>query len=299
MQEMKKWMVGLDLTEFDDHLIGYTHYLSRFFDPEEIVFVHVKKSVEIPSRFRKVEEKSREDIKEEMEKKVFALFDPKLSPVKCEVHAGNPSFELWRETYLHHTDLFIVGEKKQEYGRRITPEKFIKKSFCSVLFVPIEASDIKSVWVPVDLSENSRDAVEVASHFNELHDGGKLYCHYVFETPNLNLIKEELHQEYIDFYREESEKGMKSFLEGFDIPNLETVYTQWTKEDVANHIQEEAESHDADIIVMTSRGHSGITNLLLGSTSNELITLEKKLPLLILKKRIDKVRAWDVLTNLI
>lgn len=299
MQELKKWMVGLDLTEFDDHLIGYTQYLSKFFDPEEIVFVHIKKRIEIPLKFRKSQEISREEIRKEMEKKVFALFDPKADPVKCEVHEGTPSFELWRETYLHHTDLFIVGEKQQEHGRRITPEKFIQKSFCSVLFVPIDASEIKSVWVPVDFSENSKDAFLVAKHFNRLHDGGTMYCQYVFETPNLNLIKEDLHKEYIDFYKEESEKNMQHFLEGMEAENLETVYTQWTKEDVANHIKEEAESRQADIIVAASRGHSGITNLLLGSTSNELISLEKKIPLLILKKRIDKVRAWDVLTNLL
>jgi hypothetical protein len=36
----------------------------------------------------------------------------------------------------------------------------------------------------------------------------------------------------------------------------------------------------------------------LGSTTSELIKIEKTIPLMILKQKIDKVRVWDILTNL-
>lgn len=291
-------MVGLDLTDHDDHLIGYTHYLAQSFIPEEIIFCHIKRRTEIPDRFRKQEDHSREEILKKIEDKVYSIFKDTAN-VRCEVHEGTPHFDIWRETYLHHTDLFIAGEKEIEYGRKIVPEKFIRKSFCSVLLVPIDASEIKSIWVPVDFSDNSKDALEVAIQAQSANHAANIICHNVFETPSLSLIDKDLRQEYVDYYKNDARDKMKEFLTS--IPNSKGIkgrFTPWTEVDVANHIKEDAEKSKADIIIMSSGGKSRISTLLLGSTTAELVKLEKKIPLLILKQKINKVRAWDILTNL-
>lgn len=298
MNDLKKWMVGLDLTDHDDHLIGYTHYLAQSFMPEEIVFIHIKKRNEIPDRFRKQKDYTREELKKMIEKKVYSIFQD-TARVFCEVHEGTPYFDIWRETYLHHTDLFIAGEKDIEFGRKIVPEKFIRKSFCSVLFVPMEAKEIKSIWVPVDFSDNSKDAVEVAIQAQHDNHTSDITCHYVFETPSLSMIKEDLRDEYIDYYREESEKKMDAFLSGIENSHeVKRHYSPWTEVDVARHVKEEAEKNNADIIIMSSGGKTRFSSLFLGSTTSELLRLEKTIPLLILKQKINKVRAWDILTHL-
>lgn len=298
MKELKKWMVGLDLTEHDDHLIGYTHYLAQLFYPEEIIFIHIKRRIDIPDRFRRQEDHSREEIQKQIEKKVYSIFKDTAS-VKCEVHEGTPYFDIWRETFIHHTDLFIAGEKEIEYGRKIVPEKFLRKSFCSVLLLPLGANEIQKIWVPVDFSDNSRDAVEVALQAASSNHSAKVVCQNVFETPSLSLIDKELRKEYIDYYKDDAAKKMDEFLSTVpDAQDIKRIFTPWTEVDVANHIKEDAEKDQADIIIMSSGGKSRISTLLLGSTTQELIRLEKKIPLLILKQKINKVRAWDILTNL-
>ncbi len=298
MQDLKKWMVGLDLSDLDKHLIKYTWEISRVFKPEEIIFTHVKTRSDIPDRFRSGEDTSRDDILKLIEADVNEVFKGEEN-VKCEVHEGTPYFDLWRETYLHHTDLFLIGEKNIESGRKIVPEKFVRKSFCSVLFVPHVTHKIEKIWVPVDFSDNSKMAIETAMAFKNFYPKSHVICHHVFETPSIDLVDADLRKEYVDHFREESIKQFNDFTSNIaGSENLELKLTPWLYADVSDHIKEDAEENLADIIVMSSGGKSRVTSLFLGSSSSELIKLEKKIPLLIMKQKINKINAWDILTNL-
>lgn len=298
MKDLKNWMVGLDLSDHDEHLIKYTYDLSNIFKPDEIVFSHIKTRNEIPDRFKTVEDDSREEILEQIKAKVTKVFKDQKN-VKCEVHEGTPHFDLWRETFLHHTDLFLVGEKNIRDGRKLVPEKFVRKSFCSVLFVPPVTQPIKKIWVPIDFSESSKDAIEFAVQIREHCPGSSITCHYIFETPSIDLVDSELRKEYVDYFRNESAKQFKDYIE--KVPNsakIDIKLTPWLYADVADHVKEEAEEALADIIIMSSGGKTRITSLFLGSSTSELIKLEKKIPLVILKQKINRVTAWDILTHL-
>ncbi len=298
MKDLRKWMVGLDLTDHDEKLIRYTYELSGSFDPEEIVFVHVKKRNPIPERFRSHPDHSREELLKIIEDKVHKVFD-ETKKVKCEVHGGTPYFDLWRETFLHQTDLFIIGEKNDVKSRKLVPEKFVRKSFCSVLFVPEKTRKIKKIWIPVDFSENSRDAVDVGLQIKEHFPEVDIVCQYVFETPSIDLIEAEVRKDYVDYFRDESREKFGKFAGSIaDVSSIELHLTPWLYADVADHIKEGAEGNEADIIIMSSGGKSRISSLFLGSSTSELIKLEKKIPLLILKQKINKIHAWDILTNL-
>ena len=298
MKELKKWMIGLDFTDHDSHLINYTKDLAKAFDPVEIVFVHIMKRNEIPVKFRKTEGPTREDLLIQMEKKVFSAFDEGKN-IRCEVHEGTPYFDLWRETHLHHTDLFIVGEKDKQRGRNIVPEKFIKKSFCSVLYVPEVTTPLQTLWVPIDFSEGSKDALHAALQLAKSSTHTRVICHHIFEPPSLDIIEKDLQEEYLNYFRSIAEHKMNEFLVGIDEKEwIDTHFTPWMYAEIADHIIEEAEENGADLMVMSAGGKSRFSSIFLGSTTSEIIRLEKRIPLLILKKRIDKVKAWDILSNL-
>ena len=196
-------------------------------------------------------------------------------------------------------DRVILGEKAAPNGRKITPEKFVRKSFCSVLFVPEKTTPIRKIWVPTDFSENSRDALNTAIHLREIHPGAEIICHHVFETPSIDLIESEMRKDYVDHFRKEAQQQFEKYIE--DVPKevpIDIFLTPWLYASVSDHIKEDAEENLADIILMSSGGKSRFSTLFIGSSTSELIKLEKKIPVVILKERIDRVTAWDVLTNL-
>jgi nucleotide-binding universal stress UspA family protein len=297
MNALKNWMVAMDFTNHDQHLIEYTHQLAQAFVPEEIIFNHITPRIEMPKRFLKEPPPSKEDLLEVLQEKVYSVFKDRYA-VKCEIHEGTPYFDLWRESHIRHTDLLIIGEKNKQEARKIVPENFVRKSFCSVLFVPEKTKNIKSVWVPIDFSENSREALVFADQIRSTYHQAKITCHYVFETPSISLVAKDMQEEYTMFFKEESERKMEEFVKPLDLKDIEFHCTPWVYVKPSDHIKEEAENQGADIIVMNSGGKNRISSFLLGSNTMEMIQLEKNIPVLILKNKIDHVRAWDVLTNL-
>ena len=297
MQALKNWMIALDMSEHDDHLISYTHDLAQALVPDQIVFIHVIPRVEIPEKFLKNPLPTREEILAKVESKVYQVFK-KQALVSCEVHAGTPYFDLWRESHLHHTDLLILGEKNKAKGRKIVPENFVRKSFCSVLFVPPITNPLKKIWVPVDFSQNTDEAVNLALDIHKMVRGTEVVLHHVVETPSLSLIEKSMQEEYVNYFKSSTEQKLRELMQKQGVEGVTYVSTHWVYVRPSDHIKEVSEEADASLIIMSSGGKSRLSSWMLGSNTMEMIQLEKNIPLLILKQKIDKVRAWDILTNL-
>ena len=71
MQALNNWMVALDMSEHDDHLISYTYDLAQALVPDQIVFVHVIPRVEIPEKFLKNPLPTRKEVLLKIEAKVY------------------------------------------------------------------------------------------------------------------------------------------------------------------------------------------------------------------------------------
>lgn len=290
-------MVAMDFSAHDMILMEYTHRLAQAFVPDEIVFIHITPRIEIPRKFLKEQPPTKEELLAKLEGTVYDKFKDR-AVVKCEVHEGTPSFDMWRESFIHHTDLIIFGEKNLEKGRKIVPENFVRKSFCSVLFVPEGDFSFEKIWVPIDFSENSKDAIVFAEQLRSAYHRSHLTCHYVFETPSINLVAKDQQEEYIEYFKHQSRQKMEAFIAPLSIPDVDFHCSPWVYVKPSDHIKEEAEQAQADMIIMSSGGKNRISSYLLGSNTIEMIQLEKRLPVLILKNKVDKVKAWDILTNL-
>ena len=83
--------------------------------------------------------------------------------IVCEVNEGNSGVELWREAHLHSVDLFLAGSKPRSVGRGILPQKFVRKSTCSVCLVPEHPPALlRKIMVPTDFSEDATRALSLA-----------------------------------------------------------------------------------------------------------------------------------------
>ena len=302
MENLKTWMVGLDFTEIDQTLIAYVKELAQRIMPQKIYFVHVHPfwpdaiHVHLPKEAREPDLGS---LKERMESVVYDVMTPS-DQIEFKVFEGRPSFDLWRETYLLKIDLFIAGSKPKHKGRGILPRKFVKKSFCSVLFVPEGASlSMEKIWIPTDFSEYSSWALEEALLIARGSANAQLICQNVYEYPQAYFYHDFPPMDVKTLIKEYAETSYKEFVGAIDLKETKVtpVYNLRVHTSIAQHIQEEAEAQAADLIVMASGGKSRISQMFLGSTTDKLVQLEHKIPLLILKHKQRQVRFWDLLTG--
>lgn len=301
MENLNKWLVGLDLTQHDESILKYTKLLSTILNPSHIEFMFITHRladsvhVHLPPDLRYP---AYDDILDKLKTEVseyFSLDDA----VSCEVVSGIVQFDLWRESYNKDIDLFIAGSKPKHKGRGLIPKKFVRKSFCSVLFIPEEAPDkISKIWVPIDFSESSggalSHAVQMAQHFDP---PAEVFAHHVYQMPHAYYYEGFPRDEIMRAVKGAAEDKYKAFNEQYNPDNfpVSDYLTHLSKSYAAEDIDREANQQRADLILMAAGGRSKFSKLFLGSETEQMVQREKQLPLMILKEKKNYVKLWDLL----
>lgn len=303
MKSYNTWMVALDFTSMDDTLLAYTKFLSEALKPNMIYFSHVNRGLVMPDsvhiHMTDLKRPDRGELQEKLEAKVAEYFENGIE-TDCMVFDGKPKFELWRDTYAFDVDLFIAGSKKKHKGRGIIPKKFVRKSFCSVLFVPEDfPGKVKSILVPVDFSESSKQVLEKAIVLAESVENCEITCLHVFESPYSWDFVTLPFKEYIKLFKDEASKNYNEFMEGVDDKGVEIKGRLVLRElpHIADHIKEIAEDENTDLIMMSAGGKSRFSAIVLGSETEKLVQVEKDFPVMILKEKSETVKYWDLVST--
>lgn len=130
-----------------------------------------------------------------------------------------------------------------------------------------------NILVPVDYSEPSRRALELAG---QLDPSAKLTVIHVWDRPSY------VHDEIVgmadgakrtltDLIRDNAEREMQEFLARATLPSGRTVQHRLISGEPVTAILEEASKYD--LLVVGTRGRTGMTRLLLGSVTEKLIRL--------------------------
>lgn len=151
-------------------------------------------------------------------------------------------------------------------------EKVVRHAPCPVLTIrPAEGvgapEAIERILVPVDFSENSRRALALARELAS--KSGSLVLHHVVLNPTLAGLSP---QEHLRLFSEEPtlpdriRAQMEEWMDGapFD-PEITEA------DDVASAIIDSAKSKKSDLIVMGTRGRSGVDYVLTGSVAEKLV----------------------------
>jgi len=131
--------------------------------------------------------------------------------------------------------------------------------------------DVNRILVPVDFSEHAAPVLEWAAHMAEQH-GCSLVLLHAYHLP---VEFQQLEGAYLpdDFWTQvktETEQTLARYAEGLRAKGLE-VETLAREGYPATVIEEEAERQQADLIVIGTRGHSGLKHLLLGSIAERVV----------------------------
>ncbi|MCB0399727.1 MAG: universal stress protein [Winogradskyella sp.] len=140
---------------------------------------------------------------------------------------------------------------------------------------------MKKIIVPIDFSEHSEFALEAAANLAQKYDSELIVLHMLelsnaILTANGNSINEEA-----VFYLKLAEQKFdafldKPYLEGIKVTPIVKHFKVWSEvNDVANE-------HHANLIVMGSHGASGVKEVLVGSNTEKVVRYAD-IPVLVIK----------------
>ncbi len=131
--------------------------------------------------------------------------------------------------------------------------------------------DIRTILVPIDFSPNAAAVLDWAAHLAEEHECPLVLLH----AYHLPVDFQQLEGAYLppDFWtqvKNDAAANLESHAEALRARGLrvETVLREGYP---ASVIEEEAETRNVDLIVIGTRGHTGLKHLLLGSVAERVV----------------------------
>jgi nucleotide-binding universal stress UspA family protein len=143
---------------------------------------------------------------------------------------------------------------------------------------------MKRIIVPVDFSEQSKFAIQVAASLAKQHNAEILALHMLELNQVMINSSDGFHPEQTVFLIKLAEKRFQEFL---NKPCLEgvTVTPIIKHYKVFSELNEVAEKHGADLIVMGSHGTDGLKEIFVGSNA-ERVVRNADIPVMVVKEEL-------------
>jgi nucleotide-binding universal stress UspA family protein len=131
--------------------------------------------------------------------------------------------------------------------------------------------DVNRILVPVDFSDHAASILEWAAHLAKEHGSAVILLHaYHLPVEFQQLEGAYLPDDFWTHVKTETEQSLARYAEELRAKGIE-VETLAREGYPATVIEEEAERQNADLIVIGTRGLSGLKHLLLGSIAERVV----------------------------
>ena len=189
------------------------------------------------------------------------------------------------------SDLLLIGHGKSSTGRRSLARRLAMKASCSLWMVPQGSpAKITKVLAAVDFSAPSAYAVSLATLVAKRAGLRDCLAVHVQEPTSISGdTNDNVSQELID-------EAFVRFLGPVDLNDVEVQAQSEESGLVSGTLLRLAEDHQADLLVMGTRGRSASAAVLLGSESEHVLT-ETTRPLLVTKHRGERIGLLQVLLD--
>lgn len=142
---------------------------------------------------------------------------------------------------------------------------------------------MKKILVPVDFSEHSEYALEVAASIAKQSDAELLVVHMMGLSESIMKKNESKEVMEAIYYMKLAQKRFtdfldKDYLEGIKVTDMVHNYK------VFSELNDVAKSGHADLLVMGSHGSSGLSEVFVGSNTEKVVRTSD-IPVLVIKKR--------------
>ncbi|MEJ2006293.1 MAG: universal stress protein [Cyclobacteriaceae bacterium] len=293
MEFYNNWLVGLDMTETDSFIMQNIASLGNLHKPEKITILHVVDPPDLPKEvIMEIPDLHLPELLhfENRIREMVSEYDLE-GDIEIVVREGHPLTVILETLDSGNHDLIVIGKKGKEGS---VERKIARKAGISALFIPEKQIDLKHILVPVDFSEHSKLALDVAagiaskvedvSCLHVYRDSSK-YISQVVETLDdvQNLIDQRniLDQKLAAYAEHKLNQTMSEYPHFKPHVYLEGINKTF---DIGDFICEWAAKHPADMVIIGARGKTSAAAALLGAVSEQVfLGLSDRLMLMVKK----------------
>lgn len=293
MKTMKRVLVAMDFSDTDFRLLEYVKLLGEKQKLDKVYFFHVSPGLEMPEYAVGLEDEFHvppldEQFKAEMKNRVELKIRPGLFEAAYDIVEGPVTKQLLHWAEIKQIDLVIMGKKKRMFGSGNSAKRFLRKSRCSVIFVPEESKALtRTILVPTDYSDDSTLALKQAiSLARSMKPQPAIRLISVYDIPaGLYTLPPSRLERYGWMILDNLNRYHEKYMKGIDYQgvNITTEFIENTMGSIARHIHQYAKDRKADWIIMGAQGHSALASFLLGSITERMLSYNEEIPMLIVR----------------
>jgi len=271
---MKKIMVATDFSERSDRALRRATLLARQFDAS-ILLVHVVDD----DQPRRIVDAERDEATTLLRQMAATLRD--VDSVTCETRVilASPFVGIAQAVADATPDLLVIGPHRRQVLRDVfigtTAERTIRSVDCPILMVnATPAGHYRHVLQTTDLSDGSRDALLRFQSLG-LADHARTSLLHIFDAPALRLafshsIPKDDQKHYLEDEQRDASLDLARFLSSTDLGRLRQI-VRYEATPAPHEILKAAGEEQADLIVMSTHGRSGLAKMLIGSVTEQVL----------------------------
>jgi nucleotide-binding universal stress UspA family protein len=217
--------------------------------------------------------------------------------VHCEVREGEKDELLLHWVKVQSIHLLILGRHSGKLKSGSRSIKVTRLAPCHVLLVPelAEWKPITSVLLPVDFSDYSELGLKAVARIPSLKE---ITCLNIYQVPDGYYYSGANESEAEARMLKNAKEAWDRFKKILSEPAPTTVPAFVLKKgSFADDIQAYTQTKSFDLVVLGSKGLTGSVGFMLGSVSQEFIREFNSLPVLIIKKRAERLSLIEALIS--
>ncbi|MDW3208253.1 MAG: universal stress protein [Reichenbachiella sp.] len=288
MQYLKKFLVCLDSTPLDEHIIQYSSMAAELTGCEKVYFVHIaQKNLSLK-------------VKKYFQEKIQEHFTASCE-TEMQIHQGNNAVQILKWSEFKIVDLVILGIKPKSESTGKHAARLINAAQCSVLLVPPTAKlKLSRVIIPLDFSASSITALNAAMNFKEKVTDIEILLHHVYFVPSGYTHTGKSYDEMADIMDKNKRREYEQFKREYSVDEskFEVIFELDEDQNPSDNIYEMAKERNADMIIVASRGRTKMASLLKGSTAVNLISYDREIACLVVKNKAENMGFFEALLKL-
>lgn len=232
------------------------------------------------------EKSTREQLESGLRNLAGALI-PDSIPVTPLVRSGKPVAQILRTARDRKSDLMVLathgysGWKHALLGS--VTERVIRQATCPVLAVrtrrlrrgtgtePESAAPLRRILVATDFSENSQAAFPLAWSLAKTYDAQITLVSVVQRYPIDALLGTEVTRNTAGVLQAQAREELESLRDRLTAPHRQPLNLEVAFGHPAQEIARVAHDHATDLIVIATRGHTGLRHAYLGSVAERVV----------------------------
>ncbi len=297
-------MIALEGELQDDTILKYSAYLLSYLRVEQLYLMHVSSDLNLPEELREKYKDVLPPKEEQLEKYLEELYGyafkekDRLRPQTVLVE-GDPFENILRQCHIKDIDLLIMGRRASDRDHQLLGARLAEQGPCSVLLVPEHSNrDINEIFLPLDFSETGKSAVHFAKELAE-HCNSGVRCMNFYNAAKGYLKSANAERELREDLNLNAKKEWISYKKELKLPATWICDQLENRGEAPAHALFQAEHFGSDLIVISSKGRTASAAVLMGSFAKEMVRLNRKIPMIVLKKKRENLDFFDALIGLV